>query len=334
MVSWRIPKRIIYSFLTLLVSASITFYMVYNIPGDVIDIMAAQLSETMGISFEDAKRIAYTYYIGYDPNKPLLERYFDYLKNLFSGNLGYSLLFRVSVNEIVVQALPWTLFILSTSLFVSFTIGTLLGLVIAWRRRTILEPIVTAYASFTDAMPDFVTAVLLYMFLAVRMGWFPMKGAYDEKLVPGFYPAFILSVLYHATLPILSYVVEHIGFWALLVKGSAASVLEEDFVKAAEARGLPERRILVTYVGKVAILPVVVMLAIQLGVMLGGSTIIETVFSYPGIGYFFATATQSLDYGLMQGLFFIIIAGIIVANLAVDIIYPFIDPRARREAAR
>ena len=331
---WRIIKRIIYAFFTLLISASITFYLVYNIPGNVIDVMAAQLSESMGIPFEEAKKIALSYYIGYDPNKPLLERYIDYLANLLRGNLGYSILLKVSVNEVVVQALPWTLFVLSTSLLVSFAIGVMLGLIIAWRRRTVLEPVVTAYASFTDAMPDFVTAMLLYMFLAVRLGWFPMKGAYDEKLTPGLYPAFIFSVLYHATLPILAYVIEHIGFWALLMKGSAASVLEEDFVKAAEARGLPERRILTAYVGRVAILPVAVMLAIQLGVMLGGSTIIETVFNYPGMGYFFTYATTNLDYGLMQGLFFVIIAGIIIANLIVEIIYPFIDPRARREAAR
>lgn len=334
MTSWRIPKMIFYSFLTLLVSASITFYMVHNIPGDVTDVIAAQLSESMNIPFDEARRIALTYYIGYDPNKPILERYMEYIWNLFSGNLGYSLMFRISVNEIIIKALPWTLFVLSMSLFISFTIGTMLGLVIAWRRKTMLEPAVTAYASFTDAMPDFVTAMLLYMFLAVRIGWFPMKGAFDERLVPGFYPEFIFSVFYHATLPILSFVIEHIGFWALLMKGSAASVLEEDFVKAAEARGLPERRILTAYVGRVAVLPVVVMLAIQLGIMLGGSTIIETVFSYPGIGYFFTVATTNLDYGLMQGLFFIIIAGIIVANLVVNIVYPIIDPRARRETAR
>ncbi len=331
---WRIIKRIIYAFFTIFLSASITFFLIYNIPGSVVDIIAAQLAEEMGVPFEEAKEIALTYYVGYDPNKPLLERYVEYILNLLTGNLGRSTIFRVPVTEVIVKALPWTLFVLSTALLTSFAIGVLLGLIIAWRRRTILGPIVTAYASFTDAMPDFVTAMILYIVLAVRLKLFPMKGAYSESLTPGLYPDFILSVLYHATLPILAYVVEHVGFWALLMKGSAASVLEEDFVKAAVARGLPERRILTAYVGRVAILPVAVMLAIQLGAMLGGSTIIETVFNYPGIGYFFAYATQNLDYGLMQGLFFVIIVGIVVANLVIDIIYPLIDPRVRREAGR
>ncbi len=334
MIAQRITKRILLSFFTLLFSASITFFLVNNIPGNVIDVLAAQIMESYGVSYDEAKQMAYTYYFGYESNKSLLERYIDYITNIFRGNLGTSIMYRVPVNSIVVHALPWTLFVLSLSLLTGFAIGTLLGLLMAWRRKTFLDPLVTAYASFTDATPDFVTAMLLFMFLAARLGWFPLKGAYDESLTPGFYPAFIISVLYHAALPILSYVIEHIGFWALIVKGSAASVLEEDFVKAAEARGLHERRILTAYVGRVALIPVIAMLAIQLGYMLGGSTIVETVFTYPGIGYFFSQASSTLDFGLMQGLFFIIILGIILANLAVDIIYPLIDPRARRESAR
>ena len=256
-----------------------------------------------------------------------------YISNLLKGYLGFSPTFRVSVNDIVLKALPWTLFVLSIALIISFATGVILGLAITWRRKGILGQLVVAYAAFTDAMPDFVTALILMIIFAINLRLFPLKGAYDPSLKPGLYPAFILSILHHATLPILSYVIEHIGYWSLMMKGSAASVLEEDFVRSAEARGLPDKRIMTAYVGRNAILPLVASLAIQLGTMLGGSTLIETVFSYPGIGYFFTESISRRDYPVMQGLFFLIILGVVLANLFVDLIYPLIDPRARREVS-
>ena len=324
-------RNLPYFFITLLVATTLMFFIVHNIPGDVTYVLADQIREEMGVTYEEALEIAYVMYLGFRPEEPLYKQYVDYLLNLLRGNLGYAYSFRMPVNDIVIQALPWTLLVLSLALVISFAIGVVLGLLIAWRRGGVLGPVVTAYAAFTDAMPDFITAMLLYIFLAVRLGLFPLKGAYDPDIVPGFHPAFILSVLHHAALPICAYVVEHIGLWALMMKGSATSTLEEDFVRAAVARGLPERRIMMSYVGRNAILPLVATLAIQLGTMLGGSTLVERVFSYPGIGYFFAEALMRRDYGLMQGLFFLIIAGIIGANLIVELIYPILDPRVRRE---
>jgi len=329
----RVIKRIAYSLVTIFAATTLMFYLLHNIPGDVIDLWAYQLMEEMGLRYEDARQVAMVMYVGYGEDRPLHIQYIEYISNLLRGYLGFSPTFRVSVNDIVLKALPWTLFVLSVALILSFSIGVILGLAISWRRKGILGQVVVAYAAFTDAMPDFVTALLLMIIFAINLRLFPLKGAYNPTLEPGLYPAFIFSIFYHAALPIFSYVIEHIGYWALMMKGSAASVLEEDFVKSAEARGLPDKRIMTAYVGRNAVLPLVASLAIQLGTMLGGSTLIETVFSYPGIGYFFAESIGRRDYPVMQGLFFLIILGVVLANLAVDLIYPLIDPRARREVS-
>ncbi|RLF21891.1 MAG: ABC transporter permease [Thermoprotei archaeon] len=332
MISKRAIKRIAYSLATLFAATTILFIVVHNIPGDVIYVWVYDIVETYGVSWEEAERIARVMFLGYEPDKPLWQQYIDYIRNLLRGNLGYSPTFRLPVNAIVASALPWTLFILSLSLSTSFIIGVLLGMFIAWKRKTIIDPIVSAYAAFTDATPDFVTAMLLFIFLAVRLGLFPLKGAYDAEIVtPGFNLPFIANVLWHAALPVLSYVIEHIGAWTLLMKGSAVSVLEEDYVRAAIARGLRESRVVTAYIGRTAIIPLVALIAISIGSMMGGSILIETVFTYPGMGYFFAQAIGRMDYALMQGLFFLIIAGVILANLVVDLIYPIIDPRAREE---
>ncbi|MCZ7544340.1 MAG: ABC transporter permease [Anaerolineae bacterium] len=136
---------------------------------------------------------------------------------------------------------------------------------------------------------------------AVNLRWFPIVGGYDPRLAPGFNWPFIASVISHSTLPVIAYTFENTAAWALAMKGSAVSVLGEDYITAARARGLRGRRILTAYVGRNAMLPMITALAISLGTMLGGSTLIENIYSYPGIGRFNADALTRRDVGLMQG---------------------------------
>ena len=149
-------------------------------------------------------------------------------------------------------------------------------------------------------------------------------------VTPGFNLLFILSALYHAALPIFAYTIQHLGGWILIMKSSAISVLGEDYVTAAQARGLKERTIAISYVGRNAILAPFTSLAIIFGGMLGGATLIETVFAYPGIGFFFGKAVALRDFPLMQGLFLLTIGGVILATLVADFLYAAIDPRVRK----
>ena len=325
-------KRVGVALVTLFLVTTITFFVVRNTPGDALEAWALELIQTYGygISLEDARAQVRAMY-GYNPDEPLLDQYIRYVKGLARGNLGVSILYKTSVNKIVVQALPWTVFILSTSLILSFTIGALLGMAIAWKRKTLLDPLVTGYAALTGATPDYITALVLLIIFAINLRWFPIKGAYDPAVKPGFSWEFIKSVLYHAVLPIAAYTFENTAAWALAMKGSAVSVLGEDYILAARARGLKERRIMTRYMGRNAMLPLVTGLAIAFGSMMGGSVLIETIFNYPGIGWFFSQAVSRRDYGLMQGLFFLTAASVIFANLLADLLYARLDPRIRLE---
>ena len=323
-------KRVGSAVATLILVTLLTFVLIHNMPGDPLEQWAVEIVEAQGVTMENALKQVQAMY-GYDPDEPLISRLATWLAGLLRGDLGQSLLYKVSVNRMVVKALPWTLLILSVSLILSFTIGVLLGTIIAWKRKTALNPMVTAYAAFTGATPDYITALVLLIIFAINLDWFPVRGAYTIGLTPGFNWPFLKSVIHHAALPVLAYTFENAAAWALAMKGSAVSVLGEDYIMAARVRGLKERRIATFYMGRNAILPLVTSLAISLGTMVGGATFIETIFSYPGIGWFFGEAIIRRDYGMMQGLFLLQAAAVIFANLIADLLYTRLDPRIRLE---
>jgi len=323
-------RRIGIALLTLFIVTTFTFFLIRKAPGDPLYMWAMQYVGEYGMSFEKAYETVKSMY-DYDPEEPLTQQYIRYIRGLLRGDLGHSFVYRISVTGIILKALPFTVFILSLSLLLSFGSGILLGMIIAWKRKTVLDPLVTAYASFTAATPDYITALILLVVFAINLKLFPSKGAYDSALTPGFNWPFLKSLLYHSALPIIATTFESAGGWALAMKGSAVGVLGEDYIMAARARGLKERRIMIHYMGRNAILPMVTGVAIALGAMLGGNTLIETVFNYPGIGWFFAQAIGRRDYGLMQGLFLLTASAVIFANLAADVLYSWLDPRIKLE---
>ena len=325
-----IAKRGIIALTTIFVGVLLTFVLFNIAPGDPCHTWAMQLVERQGIPYELAYKRAVEMW-GYDPRKPIYQRFIEYIKGLLHGDLGYSRTYQMSTNRIIAKTLPWTVFVVSISLLLSFSLGIILGALIAWRRKGVLDSVVTGFASIMSATPAYLIALILLAFLGVRLKWFPVRGAYDITFTPGFNIPFILNCLYHGALPILSYVLEAVGGWTLAMKGSTISVLGEDYITAARARGLKERRIAISYAGRNSILPLVTSLAISLGAMFGGAVLVETVFSYPGIGRFFALAVGQRDFGAIQGLFFVTITAMIVANFLADLLYAKLDPRIRLE---
>ncbi|MEM1989740.1 MAG: ABC transporter permease, partial [Candidatus Bathyarchaeia archaeon] len=225
----------------------------------------------------------------------------------------------------------WTIFVTSISLTISFMIGVSLGMLIAYRRGRLIDTFISLFSSISSAIPAYIIALLLLMYLGFTLRLFPTGGIYDINVSPGFNLPFIFSVLHHASLPIISYVIVSFGTWTLAMKGSTISVLGEDYVAAAEARGLRKRRIIFSYVGRTAILPLATSLAINIGYMFGGAIFIETVFSYRGIGYLLSAALSLRDYPVIQGCFFVITTAIILANFITDVAYSKLDPRIRFE---
>lgn len=326
-----ILKRILISLVTVFMAVLLVFFILRAMPGSAVENMARGMAQSLNIPLEAAyDRVVAM--INYDPTEPIFQQLFRYIGGLLQGNLGTSMIYQsITVNQIVIKAMPWTVFVLSISLTISFFIGTNLGALMAWKRKTIIDPIISGYAIVTTAIPNFIVGILLLVVFSFSLQWFPVNGAYNPNIEPGFTLEFILSCLHHAALPIMTYVITTLGMWALTMKGSAVNVLGEDYVNAAYIRGVSDKKIMKNYVKKNAMLPMITSLAVNFGFMLGGSPLIENTFGYPGMGYYIGQATGQRDFTLMQGLLLITSLAVILANLFADLVYCKLDPRVKIE---
>jgi len=325
-------QKIGVALVTLALSIIVLFLILRQIPGDIIELYALKLQNQQGLSYERAYQLA-TQLMNFDPNENVFQAFIRYVGGLFRGELGLSYLETgLTANVLISKRLPWTLFISSVSLFLSFFIGILIGGYISTRRNGIANKIASAYISIVGSIPDYLLALLLVIVFAYRLKWFPSQNNYDAmNTTPGFNFPFIISVLYYAFLPILSYTLVQTGNWILHMRGSAIGVLGEDYILAARARGLRESTIRKKYVNKNAILPLVTMLGISFGGLFGGATLMESIFNYPGLGLEISNRIVSKDYMIVEGLIFFSSAMVILINIVVDLIYPIIDPRVREK---
>ncbi len=323
-------KRVVIAIITLALSSVMTFGLLRAMPGDIFESRARELSRMRGIDLDEAKRMVVAM-SNYNPEEPILKQLQRYYGELFQGNLGTSFYQEQSVNEVIAYALPWTLFVVIVSLSICFVLGTRMGGMMAWNRKSIVNPIVTVYTTITTAIPFFIFAVLFQMVFCFTLGWFPVNGAYSINTTPGFNLPFFASVLHHAFSPIFVYVLTGLGTWALAMKGSSIAALGEDYITAARARGLPSATIRKRYMMKNAMLPLITNLALTFGTMFGGSVLIERTFVYPGMGTFLNRATDKRDFPVMQGMLLIISAAVIVANILSELLYSRLDPRIKRE---
>ncbi|MBN1933020.1 MAG: ABC transporter permease [Anaerolineae bacterium] len=322
---------------TIFFVTTLIFFLVRLMPSNPVERFVIDAMYSQGISRQDALDQARAIF-AIDLDAPMYEQYIDYLGNLFKGDLGVSLLSRgTPVIDIIKAVLPWTLFSVGVGLAISFTIGMLVGTVVAYRRESILDPVITGVSSFLSAIPGYLMAILIIVFLGVQIkingkALVPihqMRGAYSPGIQPGFTWVFIKDVFFHAALPISTYILTTIGGWTLAMKSSTINTLGEDYVTVARARGLSDRRITTAYVGRNALLPLASQLAISIGFAIGGSTLIETYFVYPGIGSRLGGAVGGRDYPVMQGIFLMITFVVISANLLADFLYSVLDPRIR-----
>jgi peptide/nickel transport system permease protein len=190
----------------------------------------------------------------------------------------------------------------------------------------------STFGSLVNSFPNYLLALLIIVIFAVRLEWIPyvkMRGSITSGQQVEFSFDFFKDALYHAVLPISVYVITSIGGWMLLMKSSTISALEEDYVIAARARGIPEWRILFFYVGRNAILPLFTTLTISIGFVVGGSLLVEPIFQYQGIGSRLYEAINARDYPLLQGILLVITVSVVLANLAADFLYSRLDPRIR-----
>jgi peptide/nickel transport system permease protein len=268
---------------------------------------------------------------GVHNHQSLVSSYFSYLGNIFRGRLGVSItFFPDSVTHDVLQALPWTLALIGATTIIAFLLGTLIGLVAAWRRGGWLDSVLPPIFVITSAFPYFWLALLSIWLFAIKLGWLPLSGGYDVTgTTVSWTWAFVGDALKHAVLPALTILVTSIGGWILTMRNNTISVLTEDYVRMARAKGLSPWRIMWTYAGRNAILPNLTGFAMSLGFVVSGAILVEFVFNYPGVGWMFLQSVENQDYPLMQGLFLMIVLAVLTAILAADAATALLDPRTR-----
>ncbi|HPH97447.1 MAG TPA: ABC transporter permease [Anaerolineaceae bacterium] len=325
-------RRIVRALVIIWLITTIIFFVIRLMPGNAFDLMVADMVVNRNMT-EDEAKIRASSLLRINFNRPIGEQYLEYMSNLAKGDLGYSFINNNrTVQELLAQKLPWTLFSVGTSLMISFTLGMLLGMIAAYKRGSWLDHLITNFAAAMDAIPQYIYAIVLVLLLGVIWKIMPvmdMKGVLSPGIKPGFTFEFIWDALMHLRVPAFVYVLSTVGNWALSMKSSTLSTLGEDYVTVARARGLSDSRIITSYVGRNASLPLVTALALSVGFALGGSVVIESVFNYPGIGLELSKSLSNRDYPMLQGIFLITTTSVIFTNLIADLIYGWLDPRIR-----
>ncbi len=265
---------------------------------------------------------------GVNVHQGVLASYFQYLGNCLTGQFGVDAQGVPVLNEIT-SKMPWTLGLVGVTTVIAFVIGTFAGILSAWRRGGRLDAILPPSLFIVSTVPVFFVGLLLIYVFAVKLNWLPLGGNYSFGATPTFSLSFIGDVLKHAVLPGVSLVVVTAGLWVYSMRNNMITTVAEDYVRMGRAKGLANRRVMYDYAARNAILPNLTGFAMQLGYVLGGSIVVEYLFSYPGLGYLFYTATTDHDLPLMQGLFLFYTLAVLICVLLADLVTAVLDPRTR-----
>ncbi|MBD8505155.1 ABC transporter permease [Hoyosella sp. G463] len=269
----------------------------------------------------------------YGLDQSVLVQYGRFWANILTGDLGLSVSQNRPVTEVLLEKLPWTLALVGTGVLVAAVFGALLGAWAAWRPRRPgsrlrdRATLITVLA--IDSMPGFWIGMILIAVFAAQLGWFPSYGA-TQINAEGL--DWLLAAAHRLVLPAATLAIASTGTFFLLARASMITVLGEPYIRLARAKGLSERRVALHHALRTAALPVYTNLALTLGAVISGAVVVETVFSYPGLGKLIHDAVTARDYPLLQGAFLVATLCIIGANLIADATYPLLDPRVRKQS--
>ncbi|MFJ8919064.1 ABC transporter permease [Streptomyces sp. NPDC102415] len=323
-----ILQRFAFYAVTAWAAITINFLIPRLMPGDPVEALMSRYQGQLDTSAIASLQALF----GLEENASIWSQYTDYWSHLLDGDLGLSFtFFPTPVGEVISQSLPWTLALVGITTLISFLLGTGIGVYSGWRRGSWLDGLLPV-TTFISAIPYFWLGLIAIAVFAVKWQIFPAAGGYDNSLVPAFDWPFVSSALYHGVLPGVTIVLSAIAGWILGMRNMMVTVSSEDYVMVAQAKGLSERRVMFSYAARNAVLPNISGFALSLGFIVGGTLLVEMVFSYPGIGYQLFQAVGAKDYPLMQGVFLIITLSVLAANLLADMAYALLDPRTRKEA--
>jgi peptide/nickel transport system permease protein len=325
-----IVRRVIFYLVAAWVALTINFFIPRAMPGNAVQSVMSKFPNLQPSAYKALQAL-----LGVGRPGSLWDQYWAYLDNIFHFNFGTDVTnYPASVASLLAQTIPWTIALVGTATVIAFLIGTVLGVVAGWRHGGWLDRVLPGLMFF-QAVPYFFLALILLELLAVRGHLFPVGQGYSGGLVPGWHWDFLSSAVYHSLLPAFTIVIASIAGWMLQMRNVMITTIGEDYMLAAQAKGLSNRRVMFSYAARNALLPQLQGFGLAVGFVVSGAIVMEIVFSYPGIGLLLLNAVTSNDFPLMQAVFLVITFAVLLANLIVDVIIVAVDPRARaREGAR
>jgi peptide/nickel transport system permease protein len=324
-----ILRRLAFYVVAAWVALTVNFFLPRAVPGNAVEAIMSKFP-----SLQPAAYHALEAMLGVGHAGSIWHQYVSYLDDVLHLNFGISSSeYPAHVSTLIAQTIPWTLALVGTATVIAFVLGTLLGILAGWRHGGWLERLLPALM-FLQAIPYFFLALVLLYVLAINVRIFPIGQGYAGGLVPGWHWNFISSAILHSLLPALTIVITSVAGWMLQMRNVMITTIGEDYVLAAQAKGLRDRRVIFSYAARNAFLPQLQGFGLALGFVVSGAIVMEIVFSYPGIGLLLLNAVTSSDYPLAQAIFLVITFAVLLANLIVDLVIVAVDPRARtREAA-
>ena len=303
-------KRILYMLLTLLIVATVTFFMMRSIPGDPLGGMARELPEHTKAN----------YYAKYGLDKPLVEQYLIYIKNMIQGDLGESLLYPGrSVSATISATSPVSGLVGGIALVIGLLIGVCLGIIAALKKNQWPDYVVMVIAIMGITIPVFVLVSLMQYFFSIKLGWLPSSGWGEPK---------------HLIMPVIVLSFSTIATYARYIKSSMLDVLDQDYILTARSKGLSEGQIVRRHVLRNSLLPAVTILSGRIVGIFTGAFIVEKMFTIPGIGFYYISSINNNDYTMTMGTTVFYAALFVVMQLVVDFVYMLVDPRIRISEAK
>lgn len=308
--------------LVLFAAISFNFLLPRLAPGDAIDYLLPP-EQAGAVTPEERQELLSQF--GLDQSGPA--QYVDYLQGLTRGDLLVSIRFGRPVTEVLGERVWWTVLLVGTSVALSTVIGAWMGFRSAWARGRARDTGTLSGVMLIDSLPPFFVGMILLVVFSVQLGWFPSFGALPTIDATGL--ALVGEILQRLALPLVTLTLAGLGPMYLVARSAMVSELQEDYVLMAEAKGVSSARVL-AHARRNALLPVSTVTLVSLGTIVGGATVVETVFSYPGMGRLIYESVLARDYPVLQGAFLLLIVGVILANFVNDLLYPLLDPRVRR----
>jgi peptide/nickel transport system permease protein len=325
-------RRVLMYIAILFLALTAFFFVVHLGPGDPVLKFLSDMQSRYGYNPGTTDQGLTAFKVKFGLDQPVGVRYLRFMEQfLLHGNFGPSMTrYPSNAQDVILEAMPWTLGLLVVAVLLSWILGMALGTILGWRRGTRFEGITTPVSLVFSQIPVYLMAILLATLFVYVIAAFPNGYAYTAGIKKAFTLPFIGSVIYHAVLPAMSMILVYIPGNALGQRAMVINLLGEDYMKLAEAKGLSNGTIINRYILRNTLLPQATGLALSLGFVVNGFFLIEWIFRYPGVGFLFVGSITAFDYNVILGIAVISMVVVLLANLIIEFLYPLIDPRIRR----